>query len=33
MVFYRYLDQEQAVLVVHVLHSAQDLETLLEDDL
>lgn len=32
MVFYRYLPQERAILIVHVLHGARDLETLLDDD-
>jgi plasmid stabilization system protein ParE len=32
MVFYRNLPLEQALLIVHVLHGARDLETLLDDD-
>jgi len=31
-VFYRHLPQEQAILIVHVLHGARDLETLLDND-
>ena len=31
MIFYRYLLQSQAILVVHVLHGARDLETTLDD--
>ena len=32
MVFYRYQPQEQIILVVHVLHGARDLETVLGED-
>jgi plasmid stabilization system protein ParE len=32
MVFYRYLPQEQAILIVQVLHGARNLETILDDD-
>jgi plasmid stabilization system protein ParE len=32
MIFYRYLLQSQAILIVHVLHGARDLETTLDDD-
>jgi plasmid stabilization system protein ParE len=32
MVFYRYLPHEQAISIVHMLHGARNLETLLEDD-
>jgi toxin ParE1/3/4 len=33
MVFYRLMPQEQAILIVQVLHGARDLETLLDEDL
>jgi plasmid stabilization system protein ParE len=32
MVFYRYLRQEQAILIVQVLHGARNLETVLDED-
>lgn len=32
MVFYRYRSQEQAVLIVQVLHGARDLETVLDEE-
>ena len=32
MVFYRYLPQEQAILIVQVLHGARNLETILDED-
>jgi plasmid stabilization system protein ParE len=32
MIFYRYLLKSQAILIVHVLHGARDLETTLDDD-
>ncbi|MGA9670322.1 MAG: type II toxin-antitoxin system RelE/ParE family toxin [Terracidiphilus sp.] len=32
MVFYRYLSQESAIRVVHVLHGSRNLETILDDD-
>ncbi len=32
MLFYRYLPQEQAVLIVQVLHGARKLEVILNDD-
>lgn len=32
MVFYRYLPQEQAIVIVQVLHGARDLEPILDDD-
>jgi toxin ParE1/3/4 len=32
MVFYRYLPEEQAVLIVQVLHGARDLETILDEE-
>jgi plasmid stabilization system protein ParE len=32
MIFYRYLPQEQAILVVQVLHGARHQETILEDE-
>ena len=32
MVFYRYLPQDQAIQILHLLHGARDLETLLNDD-
>jgi toxin ParE1/3/4 len=33
MVFYRYLPQDQTILVVQVLHGARDLETVLDEDM
>jgi toxin ParE1/3/4 len=33
MVFYRYLSQEEAILIVQVLHGARNLETILDEDL
>lgn len=33
MAFYRYLPQEDAILIVQVLHGARNLETVLNDDL
>lgn len=32
MVFYRYMPQEQAVLIVQVLHGARGLETILDEE-
>jgi plasmid stabilization system protein ParE len=32
MVFYRYLPQELAILIIQVLHGARNLETLLDDE-
>lgn len=32
MVFYRYLPQEEAILIIHVLHGARNLETLLDEE-
>jgi len=32
MVFYRYLYEEQAILVVQVLHGARNLEIILDED-
>jgi plasmid stabilization system protein ParE len=32
MVFYRYLPQEQVLLIIKVLHGARNLETILDDD-
>lgn len=32
MVFYRYLPQEQAILIVQVLHGARNLDTILDED-
>jgi plasmid stabilization system protein ParE len=32
MVFYRYLSQEPAILIVQVLHGARNLETILDED-
>jgi plasmid stabilization system protein ParE len=32
MVFYRYLSEGQAVLIVQVLHGARNLETILDED-
>jgi plasmid stabilization system protein ParE len=32
MVFYRYLHEEQAILIVHVMHGARNLETLLDEE-
>ena len=32
MVFYRYLPQQQAVLIVQVLHGARNLETILDEE-
>ena len=32
MVFYRYLPQEQVILIVQVLHGARNLETILDED-
>ena len=32
MVFYRYLPQENAILIVQVLHGARNLETILDQD-
>jgi len=32
MIFYRYLSDEQIVLIIHVLHGARNLETLLSRD-
>ena len=32
MVFYRYRSQEQAILIVQVLHGARDLETILDEE-
>jgi toxin ParE1/3/4 len=33
MVFYRHSPQEQAILIVQVLHGARDLETILDEDM
>ena len=32
MVFYRYLRQEQAILIIQVLHGARNLEIILDED-
>jgi toxin ParE1/3/4 len=32
LVFYRYAPEEEVLLVVHVLHGARDLESLLDDE-
>ena len=32
IIFYRYLPQEQAILIVQVLHGARNLETILDED-
>jgi plasmid stabilization system protein ParE len=32
MAFYRYLRQEQAILIVQVLHGARNLEIILDED-
>ena len=32
MVFYRYLPQEQAILIIQVLHGARNLEILLDEE-
>jgi plasmid stabilization system protein ParE len=32
MIFYRYISAEQIILIVHVLHGARNLETLLDQD-
>jgi plasmid stabilization system protein ParE len=32
MIFYRYISHEQIILIVHVLHGARNLETLLDQD-
>jgi toxin ParE1/3/4 len=33
MVFYRYIPQEDVILIVQVLHGARNLETILDEDL
>jgi plasmid stabilization system protein ParE len=33
MVFYRYIQQEQAILIVQVLHGARNLEAILDEGL
>ena len=32
MVFYRYLADEKIILIVHVLHGARNLETILDQE-
>jgi plasmid stabilization system protein ParE len=32
MIFYRYIPADRAILIVHVLHGARNLETLLHQD-